>query len=75
MFLHDEETFTYVAAIEIGTSYSGYAYCQRKDGKSIAKDISMFMCMTPVVWLPFPEYINYFRYNYIYTAGVLALVV
>lgn len=39
MFLHDEDNFSYVAAIEIGTSYSGYAYCQRKQGKIVAKDI------------------------------------
>lgn len=39
MFLHDEDHFTYVAALEIGTSYSGYAYCPRKDGKSVAKEI------------------------------------
>ncbi|XP_045194396.2 heat shock 70 kDa protein 12A-like [Mercenaria mercenaria] len=41
LFLNDEDNFTFVAALEIGTSYSGYAYCQRKDGKSIAKDIVM----------------------------------
>ncbi|XP_052233294.1 heat shock 70 kDa protein 12A-like [Dreissena polymorpha] len=39
VFMQDENSFTYVAAIEIGTSYSGYAYAPRKDGKLIAKDI------------------------------------
>jgi len=43
MFLHDDNVFTYVAAIEIGTSYSGYAYCPRKDGKSISKDIGKWL--------------------------------
>ncbi|XP_052818417.1 heat shock 70 kDa protein 12A-like [Mya arenaria] len=40
-FTEDKETFTHVAAIEIGTSYSGYAYAPRKEGKSVAKDIVM----------------------------------
>lgn len=39
LFLHDEDNYSFVAALEIGTSYSGYAYSPRKDGKSVAKDI------------------------------------
>ncbi|KAL4234287.1 hypothetical protein ACF0H5_005938 [Mactra antiquata] len=41
IFLKDEDNFAFVAALEIGTSYSGYAYCARKDNKNITKDIVM----------------------------------
>ena len=41
LFSHEEEGFGMVAAIEIGTSYSGFAYATKRDGKSIAQHIVM----------------------------------
>ena len=35
LFGENEGGFNFVAAIEIGTSYSGYAYCESRDGKAV----------------------------------------
>jgi hypothetical protein len=53
MFLEDKDKFTYVVALEVGTSYSGYAYAQRKDGKSIAKDIGSIFNKSYTFFMPF----------------------
>lgn len=41
LFNSDDDNYSMVAAIEIGTSYSGFAYATRRDSRPIGQHIVM----------------------------------